>query len=226
MPISAKEILVDPEMRQLVRGLHDVGFVRWSDASFTLKSGVPSHVYVYGREDLTDNPDVLARLGSVIARRLEEEIPVPAGKKLCLIGIPTAGTPLAQAAADGSDGFIIFRIMREMKKEYGAHGKTIVNGRPDPARHVYATIDNVVTDGESKIEAAKLLREDGYPADDMIHVILVDRGNGGVERLRREGLKVVVIFNLTDLIEVFVESERWSPAQAQALKDEIAAHQV
>ena len=226
MPISAEEILADPEMRQLVRSLHDIGFVRWSDTPFTLKSGVPSHVYVYGREDLTDNPNVLARLGSVIALELEYEISVPTGKKLCLIGIPTAGTPLAQAAANGSEGFIIFRVMREMQKDHGAHGKTIVNGRPNPAEHVYATIDNVVTDGESKVEAARLLREDGYPVDDMTHVILVDRGNGGVERLRKEGFKVIVIFNLTDLIDVFVESERWSPEQALALRDEIAAHQV
>ena len=38
-------------------------FIDWRDAAFKLKSGIESHVYVFGREDVTDHPDLEWLLG-------------------------------------------------------------------------------------------------------------------------------------------------------------------
>ena len=42
----------------LVRQMARYGFLRYEEEPFRLRSGIESHVYVYGREDLTDNVEV------------------------------------------------------------------------------------------------------------------------------------------------------------------------
>lgn len=41
----------------ILRLMAEYGFVCYSKTPFKLKSGIMSNVYVFGREDLTDNPD-------------------------------------------------------------------------------------------------------------------------------------------------------------------------
>lgn len=48
----------------LLKMMHDVGFIKHNDTPFTLKSGIKSNVYVFGREDLTDNPGLEWLIGS------------------------------------------------------------------------------------------------------------------------------------------------------------------
>lgn len=146
------------------------GFIQRRDTPFKLKSGVLSNVYVFGREDITDHPDLEWKIGRKIASLVRRN-GIPGDKQACLIGIPTAGTPFAQAAAmvsyiwglRGVGGRLIcHRIMKEIIKEHGAHPKW-VNGDPRPDIHTYWTVDNVVTDGKSKFEASDRLRGEWLP---------------------------------------------------------------
>lgn len=214
----------------LLKAMYTHGFVKWSPTQFTLKSGKQSHVYVFGREDITDNPPLLHVFGREIrnAALLAFSRLAPTMSLVpCLIGIPTAGTPLAQAAAmvDFFEGTangtkMCFRIMREAKKKHGAH-QGWVNGAPDLAKHLYFTVDNVVTDGQSKVEAAERLLEDGYPAYDMPQVILVARDMRIVPALHTQGFKhVIVLFALRDIINGFAERSYWTKEMAvQALSE-------
>ncbi|MBI3074897.1 MAG: hypothetical protein HYY92_01640 [Parcubacteria group bacterium] len=217
----------------LLKNMHMHGFVKWSPEPFTLKSGKQSHVYVFGREDVTDNINFLHLLGREIVNAVQlvcandQRIP-------CFIGIPTAGTPLAQAASMASyfepASFkkpidlrtMCFRIMREKRKEHGAHNGW-VNGAPDVAKHLYCVVDNVVTDGQSKVEAAERLLEDSYPAYDMPQIILVAREWRVVEELKKRGFKhVVVLFTLRDIINGFRERGYWTPEMAEQALSEFA----
>lgn len=226
--------------RWLVEDMIRYGFVKWSPMPFTLKSGAQSHVYVFGREDITDNPALLFALGREIRRAaflaftdatspIDSRIP-------CLIGIPTAGTPLAQAAAmvnifepeknprnqRNEARQMCFRIMRETKKKHGAH-QGWVNGAPDPAKHFYCVVDNVVTDGQSKIETAERLLEDGYPAYDMPQIILVAREWKVVDELKKRGFKhVIILFTLKDIINGFKWHGYWTPENANTALSEFA----
>lgn len=209
--------------------MHGCGFVRYVEKPFTLKSGIESHVYVFGREDLTDHPALMYRVGRKIGdlvlqdSRDDERTP-------CLIGIPTAGTVLAVAASViSSDGSvhgrqIACRIMREVKKGHGAH-QTWVNGIPDFVHHEYWLVDNVATNGDSKIEAGAKLAEDGYP-EHLPCLIWIDRQQGAIQRLKQVGFnRIVVAYDLLDLAYAYGELGLWPKETVQAVEREIAAHQ-
>lgn len=217
----------------LLNLMYAYGFVKWSPEPFTLKSGKQSHVYVFGREDITDDPHLLYMLGEEIVRAVrvacgnDQRLP-------CLIGIPTAGTPLAQAASmvnffERKENprkvgaiQICFRVMREKRKGHGAH-QGWVNGAPDLANHFYCVVDNVVTDGQSKIETAERLLEDGYPAYEMPQIILVAREWKVVEELKKRGFKhVIVLFTLKDIINGFKGRGYWTPEMANTALSEFA----
>jgi orotate phosphoribosyltransferase len=85
---------------ELLKLMVECGFIQRRDTPFKLKSGVMSHVYVFGREDITDHPYLEWLIGLKIAR-LVEEYALPGDTQPCLIGIPTAGTPLSTGRCDG-----------------------------------------------------------------------------------------------------------------------------
>ncbi|MDP2641944.1 MAG: hypothetical protein Q8P21_01470 [bacterium] len=190
-----------------------------------------SNVYVFGREDLTDNPKLEWLIGTKIARVVYSNS--VDDRQPCLIGLPTAGTALAQAAAMASaaNGWIYprdpiaHRIMREQLKSHSAH-QGWVNGRPDHSRQRYWIVDNVATDGATKIEAATKLMADEYPAYQMPVLIYVDRQQGALQRLKNEGFEDVrVVFNLLDLTFAFGELELWPKSAIARVEEEIRAHQ-
>lgn len=225
---------------ELLRRMAQYGFVRHADQPFRLRSGIESCVYVFGREDLTDHPDLEMLVGRKVAEVVFRDRSVT-DRQPCLIGLPTAGTAIAQAAAMVSfwrgaigeavpDIEICHRIMRETKKR--AHGASQhqgfwVNGRPDLDRHTYWGADNVATDGQTKVDAALRLVEDGYPAYEMPWLIFIDRQQGAVERLRSLGFnRISVALQLLDITFVFGELGLWPKSAVQAVEEEIRAHQL
>jgi len=190
-----------------------------------------SHVYVFGRNDLTENPNLLREIGLKICRCL---VPYLDGKRHhCLIGIPTAGDSLACAASLMSTvhademgycrSMVLYRKMREVKKQHGAH-QTWVDGKPTPDKHIYWKVDNVATDGASKLEADQKMIEDGYPPRTPCF-ILIDRQQGAVKRLEEAGFPTVVAYNLLDITYAYGEWGLWPKDTVKAVKDEIDAHQ-
>ncbi len=209
-------------------------FIERRDVSFTLKSGIKSHVYVFGREDITDHPDLEWLIGRKTALSVKEN-GLPSDKQPCLIGIPTAGTAIAQATAMVGYAemiqvykghFICHRIMKEALKMHGAN-PSWVNGSPQPERHTYWTVDNVVTDGGSKLEAAERLSESGYPIQEMPSLVFVDRQQGGIQRMEQQGfIRIVVVYRLLDLTFAFGELGLWPKDAVKAVEEEIKAHQL
>lgn len=209
------------------------GFIEYSKEGFTLKSGIHSNVYVQGRNDVTDNPNLGWLLGRKIARIVVANRP-PDGLQPCLIFVPTAGTSLAAAASLVSyqEGirtpnglYISYRIMREVVKDYGAGATNWVNGEFDDY-HTFWGGDNVVTDSRSKIEAADKLTESGYPALEMPWLIVVDRQQGGIRRMEEHGFKrIVVVYNLLDIAFAMGELTLWPKEVVGQVEEEIKAHQ-
>jgi orotate phosphoribosyltransferase len=221
---------------QVLGKMAETGFIVHSERTFRLKSGVDSHIYVKGRDDLTDNPDLEWLIGEKIANLVYER-ELFLGGQPCLIGIPTAGNALAQAAAMVSvymqarqsewvRPLIAHRVMREkLKGAYGIHN-TWVNGRPDLQKHDYWMVDNVATDGTSKFEAAEKLAADGYPAKQMPCLIWTDRQQGAVPKLKAAGFEnVIVAYNLLDITYAYGEMKLWPKDALRAVEEEIKAHQ-
>jgi len=217
----------------LVRMMAEYGMIQWSNDPFKLNSGIYSNVYVFGREDLTDHPDFEWKVG-LKSGRLVQRHSLPSDNQPCLIGIPTAGTAIANAAAlvshrnniliNGHE--ICHRVMREtLKRKHGVHPKW-VNGNSDPNRHTYWSVDNVVTNADSKFTANERLQESGYPVEDMPSFVYVDRQQGGIQRMEKAGIKrIVIAYYLLDLTYAFGELRLWPKDTIKAVEDEIAAHQ-
>lgn len=227
-----------PEKLGLLRMMHKYGFVRWQEKPFVLNSGIESHVYIFGRDDMTDNPDLEWEIGEDIVSVLGYYwMPSWNWKKLCLIGIPTAGTAMAQAASmvqaslcgknRMANSVICHRIMRETQKSHGdkAH-QNWVNGKPDPQKHTYITVDNVVTNADSKFKANERLKASGYPVEEMPSFIFVDRQQGGIQRMEKAGYKnIIVAHYLLDITYALGEMKLWPKSAVWQVESEIKAHQ-
>ena len=201
---------------------------------FGTRSGEKTRVYVGGRNDLTDHPDFEWLVGRVIAACvLEDAQKREDTKQQCLIGIPTAGTPLAQAAATVSYHFhgrvhpprIIHRVMRETLKTHAMHFGWM-NGEPDSG-HSYGVGDNTVHDADSKLLARAHLLESRYPVDDVHALLLVDRQEGGIERMKQARFPhVVAVYKILDILEVINFLGLWPKEMVRAIQEEVQAHQV
>jgi len=239
MQVPSGRVFGDLDL-QIMRLSAKYNFVRTSAEPFTLKSGVKSNVYVYvsGRDDLTDHPDLEWLVGRKIASLvLQNALERGDLKKQCLIGLPTAGTALAQAAAmvnwscqrlfvgANEEPRIIHRIMREALKTHGAHPDW-VNGKPQPDSHTYWGVDNVATDGGTKMEAREHFRESGYP-EVMPAFIWIDRQQGAIVRLKRAGFSVIVVaYELLDVTFALGELGFWPKEIVRSVEVEIKAHQL
>lgn len=193
-------------------------FIRFLVKPARLISGIESKIYVSGREELTDHPDLEWLIGRKIALSLgqmasEGKIPLRSGYQICLIGVPTAATPLAQAASMVSQGegirindeLICHRLMREKLKAHGEHSGW-VNGFPN-INHFYILLEGAVTTGKSVKIAYQRLSDSDYP--DMPVLILIDRQQGGLRNLQTQGLKVSAIYNFLDIIFAFGKLNMW-----------------
>lgn len=223
--------IYDNEDLDIVRMMGEFGFVRRSDEPFKLASGIMSNVYVFGREDLTDHPRLEWSIGRKIASIVYRNTADHETRQQCLIGVPVAGNTLAQAVSMASLEVrpmkpIAHRVMREQPKQHGAHKICWINGRPDTINQKYWWVDNVATDGGSKILAAQRGVQDGYPGWQMPCLIWIDRQQGSVARLKKAGFEqVVVVYNLLDLTFAFGELKLWPRSAVTSVEEEIKAHQ-
>jgi uridine monophosphate synthetase len=179
-------------LHQFALRLSDIGGVRFGE--FMLKSGRKSPVYVDLRV-LISHPDALRAAGELLAERL---------RSLTfdrIAGIPYAGLPLGVAAAFAGDVPLCYA--RKEAKDYGTQRR--IEGEFQPGERV-VMIDDVITDGGAKIEAAAPFRSAGVVVEDVL--VLVDREQGGAQTLIAAGLRIHSLCTLRELVEMLREAGR------------------
>ena len=125
-----------------------------------------------------------------------------------IAGIPNAGDPLAdgvmKVAARGSEP-IPLRIFFH-KEELGGRRKiaSIARGVVTIG-NVVLLIDDLITQADSKLEPTWVLEEHGMYVHDV--VVLVDREQGGKDRLAQYGITLHAVFTVTELLQFYLESK-------------------
>lgn len=180
----------------LAEALFRLGGVKFGN--FTVgRTTVGSPIYV-DTKVLLREPRILARAAQLIKSELEAGLAMrdPRFHDFDLVaGVPFGGLHLATAYSLASDVPVI----------YGIPGKTLdgepkIEGRYREGEGVLI-IDDLMTTGGSLIETLTTLKGAGLVVHDAI--VLVDRGQGGGERLKRHGLHLVPLLNLTQMLNFY-----------------------
>jgi orotate phosphoribosyltransferase len=151
--------------------------------NFVLASGATSPYYVDVKTAITA-PIVLQTIADSIAEMAVFDV---------VAGVAVGGIPLCVATSLNTDA--PFVIIRANVKEHGIPGTVIgdVKGRR------VLLVEDVTTSGSSALYGVEKIRASGGIVDTVITV--VDRGQGADVTLGREGVSLIALVTLAELLE-------------------------
>ena len=159
------------------------------EGDFVLRSGRRSSYYL-DKYRFETRPDILAALGTRIARAVAEHEPEAAR----LAG-PELGA-VALAAAGSLASGLPFLIVRKAAKGYGTSNR--IEGAYEPGDRV-CVVEDVVTSGGALLESISALREAGLVVESAVCV--VDREQGGGAALARETVRLYPLFRASEIVD-------------------------
>lgn len=132
----------------------------------------------------------------------------------CVVGVPEAGEPFAEAFTKDAKVPLLF-----LDKEEADGKRQVVAGKRFKESMMKSNIsagarvlliDDLVTQAHSKLEAAEALRSAGLVVNDVL--VLVDREQGGLEELAKAGLTLHAVWGLSRLLDFYLESGLIQPS--------------
>lgn len=188
-------------IEDVIRQMHEIGAIRFEPV--TLKSGLVSPYYNNLRV-LASYPPLLRKVAALMAQTMQAAGVRPD----LLVGIAEAGIPLAVALSQHTG--IPAGYVRSSAKQHGT--KRMVEGAWQPGATA-VLVDDVVSDGASKLEVLGHLQEAGLQVRDI--VVLVDRGQGGTEVMSRHGLNCYAAVKMDDVLGILLEAGKITQRQVE-----------
>jgi uridine monophosphate synthetase len=108
-------------------------------------------------------------------------------------------------------------IVRKEDKAYGATGR--IAGADVIRGERVLFFDDVISEGTSKLEAIRPLEQLGARVENIL--VVVDRQQGGKEKLKKMGYKVHAMAKVSDLVDSLYQRSRISKEQLEAVLDYI-----
>lgn len=172
------------ERKELIHRLHEIGAIQFGE--FRLKSGILSPIYIDLRL-IISHIDLLQAVADQMAERIQ------GCHTDLLCGVPYTALPIATAMALKLSVPMVMR-----RKEAKGHGrKRMVEGEFKAGQRCLI-IEDLITSGESILETRRDLEAEGLIVSDAL--FLIDRQQGGGERLRGLGCTPHSLFTLDEIL--------------------------
>ncbi len=155
---------------------------------YTLASGKKTPYYIDLRQTIS-SPITMDWIANSMSRIILNEIRRERIDKI--LGVPTAGVPFATVVSQKLDIPLIY--YRQARKEHGVRKK--IEGILERTDRVLI-IDDLITTGGSVIETAEVIRDQGGEVSEL--VVLLDRQQGGQEKLRSYRIEPHFLFKISD----------------------------
>ncbi len=173
--------------------LYEKSFMYRDDPPFTLVSGRRSPYY-FDCKATTLDPEGVFLIGEVVLDAIQPligEFDIRALGGLTLGADPIS---ISTSIAANRRGYRISPLI--VRKEPKLHGtQKWIEGDLKSVRNA-VVIDDVITTGGSTITAIERMRESGLVV--MRAVVIIDRDEGGRERIENEGVPVISLFKRSD----------------------------
>ena len=157
----------------------------FKEGDFLLKSGRKSNYYIDLRI-LVSYPELLKEISYLLYNKLKNIDGV-------LCGLPYAGIPYAQTIS-----ILYNRPMILLRKEQKAHGTCkMIEGDYIEGQEIII-VDDILTSGTSLLESLKYLNK--FKIKKII--VIVDRNEGGKEKLKKLGYEVDSLFSIDDFLKI------------------------
>lgn len=181
----------------------ELGIIKFGN--FTLKSGIESPFYVDLRP-LASSPQLLKTLSNNLLELVDN-------KDFELIcGVPYAALPMATAMSLTSNIPLI--IKRKENKGYGT--KRMVEGVFHEGQ-TCLLVEDVITSGKSLLETIDQVEREGLIVEDL--VVVLDREQGGVDKLRERGYYVQTLFTINEVIDILHKYHRLTDSEKVKIKE-------
>ncbi len=171
----------------LINKLFNIRAITFGEGA-TLNSGLVSPHYYIDMRVIVSYPEILKEVADCLWEKIKD--------KECdfICGVPYAGLPIATAMSLNHNKPMLMR--RKEKKDHGR--KKIIEGVYKPGQKVII-VEDLFTTGSSTIETIIDLEKEDLIVTDI--VILIDRQQGGVQRLQKMGYPVHVVFSLNIILD-------------------------
>jgi uridine monophosphate synthetase len=193
----------------LAMGLFEAGCVQFG--RFKLKSGLISPIYLDLRL-LVSDPCALWQTASALSEIIRG-FPGPDGQPTRppitfdrIAAIPYAALPIGVALSLTIDRPMIYP--RKEVKTYGTARP--IEGRFQPGEKVLV-LDDLITRGDSKLEACASLEEAGLVVEDFL--VIIDRQQGGAEILTEHDYRLHSLMTLREMLDILVRQDAISDKQ-------------
>lgn len=188
---------------KLILELFKIGAIKFG--RFTLKSGKISPYYLDLRF-LCSYPKVLKLVADEFNKMLLKS------KFDVIAAVPYSAIPMATAIALLHNRRMIFT-----RKEIKEHGtKKLIEGIFNPGERA-VIIDDVISDGASKLEVIGPLENEGLKVKDIL--VLLDRGQGGPAIMKSKGYNCHSIINIDEIISALEKNRKITPTQILEAND-------
>lgn len=195
---------------KVANALFESGCIKFG--SFKIKSGAISPYYI-DMARLLSKPSQLCAIAEVAADKINEITAVESLNKIASIELKGALiTPIVACKVN-----LPCIIVRKEDKAYGVTGR--IAGVDVVKGDNVLFFDDVVSEGISKIEGIKPLKELGAEVNHIM--VIVNREQGGKEKLEKEGYTVNALAKVSEVVASLYKAGKISSEQAKTVLDYI-----